>query len=56
MADTSTSTAALNEAEEELREEFEEIVGEELIMALVNELADLGHEWAPTIRHSKYTE
>lgn len=44
------------DAEEELREEFEEIVGEESIMALVNELADLGHEWAPTIRHPKYTE
>ena len=41
------------DAEEELREEFEEIVGEEPIMALVNELADLGHEWAPTIRHPK---
>ena len=41
-------------AEEELREEFESIVGEEPIMVLVNELLDLGHEWAPTTAHPQY--
>ena len=41
-------------AEEELREAFEAIVGEEPIMALVDELLDLGHEWAPTTAHPNY--
>ena len=39
------------DAEEELREEFEEIVGEEPIMSLVKELSGLANEWAPTSRH-----
>ena len=44
------------DAEEELREQFEEVVGEEPIMVLVNELSNLGHEWAPTSRNPKYRE
>ena len=44
------------DAEEELRKEFEEIVGEEPIMALVRELLDLGHEWAPTTRHPDHVD
>ena len=44
------------DAEEELREEFEEIVGEEPILVLVRQLADFGEEWAPTTQHPKYVE
>jgi hypothetical protein len=42
------------DAEEELLKQFEEIVGEEPIIVLVNELSDLGHEWAPTTQHPDY--
>ena len=31
-------------ADEELREQFEEVIGEEPIMALVDELSNMGHE------------
>ena len=44
------------DAEEVLRGEFEEIVGEEPIMSLVEELSDLGHEWAPTLQHPDYVD
>ena len=42
------------DAEEELPEEFEEIVGEEPIMSLVKELSGLANEWASTSRHPDY--
>ena len=44
------------DAEEELRGQFEEIVGEGPIMSLVEELLDLGHEWAPTLQHPDYVD
>ena len=44
------------DAEEELRKQFEAIVGEEPIMSLVNELSHLGHEWAPTSQYPDYIE
>lgn len=42
------------DAEEELREEFEEIVTLETIRELVREFAAHGPDWAPTHRHPHY--
>ena len=36
-----------SDAEDVLRDEFEEIVGEDLIVELANELNDTSHEWVP---------
>ncbi len=43
-------------AEEELRERFEEVVGQAPIVELLEELSGLGFVWAPTRHHPGHTD
>ena len=44
------------DAEEELRERFEEVTGDAPILELLEELSGLGTVWAPTYNHPQHSD